>query len=323
MGGQDAHGVAVGTRPVEGERPLVQPAVLQVVTATASADRSAPPRSRPRSRRARRPPAPPRPPGRDRRGRCGRGARGWTPVRRCRRRPCRRRPPHGRRPPAARPRGPWSSTRRGRGRPRAPGPCGRAPRARRAFPRTHAPCGPRGPWGRGWPECCGPSRSTAPAGPRRRGRRSGGDAVLDERVEGVGLQLVAPFLAGGGPVGGGDRPAEVGVEPLVPPAVTDREVEAAVERGLHPAGAAGLQRAQRVVEPDVAAGVELLGHAHAVVRQEDDAVAYPGVVGEPHQLLDEPLAAVVGGVGLRRRRRSGSGASGGAAAPAAGRGRAA
>ncbi|CAM5253664.1 hypothetical protein SBADM41S_06437 [Streptomyces badius] len=62
----------------------------------------------------------------------------------------------------------------------------------------------------------------------------------------------------------------------------------------------GLQRAQRVVEPDVAARVELLRHAHAVVRQEHDAVAHARVVREPHQLLHQPLPAVVGRVGLAR-----------------------
>src|SRR4030095_1825655 len=39
---------------------------------------------------------------------------------------------------------------------------------------------------------------------------------------------------------GGDAPAVVAVVPLVPPAVEDRQVQAAVERGLHAGGAAGL-----------------------------------------------------------------------------------
>ena len=104
----------------------------------------------------------------------------------------------------------------------------------------------------------------------------------------------------GDAVGGGDGPAVVAVVHLVPPAVEDRQVEAAVERRLHAGRAAGLERAQRVVEPHVAARVERLRHRDVVVGQEHDAVAHGRVVGEPHQLLDQLLAAVVGGVRLAR-----------------------
>ncbi len=127
-----------------------------------------------------------------------------------------------------------------------------------------------------------------------------GDPPLQQVVERRGLQVVTPLRPGTGPVRGGDRPPEVALVPLVPPAVEDRQVEAAVERGLHAAGAARLQRPQRVVQPDVAARVELLRHAHAVVGQEDDPVPHPRVVGEPHQFLDQPLAALVGRMGLAR-----------------------
>src|SRR3712207_8156063 len=43
-----------------------------------------------------------------------------------------------------------------------------------------------------------------------------------------------------------------------------------------------------------------LGHRDVVVGQEDDAVAHRGVVGEPDDVLDQLLAAVVGRVGLAR-----------------------
>ena len=99
-------------------------------------------------------------------------------------------------------------------------------------------------------------------------------------------------------VGRRDRPAVVAVVPLVPPAVEDREVQAAVERGLHARRAARLVGTQRVVQPDVAAGVERLGHRDVVVGQEHDAVPDLGVVGEAHHLLDQLLAALVGRVRL-------------------------
>ena len=123
------------------------------------------------------------------------------------------------------------------------------------------------------------------------------DLVLDQVVERVGLEVVTPVLVVDA-VGRRDRPAVVAVVPLVPPAVEDREVEPAVERGLHAGRAARLVGAQRVVQPDVAAGVERLRHRDVVVGQEHDAVPHLGVVGEPDDLLDQLLAAVVGGVRL-------------------------
>ncbi len=124
-----------------------------------------------------------------------------------------------------------------------------------------------------------------------------GDLALDQVVEGRGLQFVTTVGVVDA-VGGGDGPAVVAVVPLVPPAVADRQVQAAVERGLHAGGAARLQRAQRVVHPDVDALDEELADGHVVVGQEDDAVAHVLHVGELDDLLDELLAALVGGVGL-------------------------
>ena len=124
-----------------------------------------------------------------------------------------------------------------------------------------------------------------------------GDLVLDQVVERGGLEVVTSVDVLHA-VGGRDRPAVLAVVPLVPPAVEHREVQSAVERRLHAGGAAGLIGAQRVVEPDVAARVEGLGHGDVVVGQEDDAVPDLGVVGEPDDVLDELLAAVVGRVRL-------------------------
>ena len=126
-----------------------------------------------------------------------------------------------------------------------------------------------------------------------------GDLVLEEVVQRGGLEVVATVVVLDA-LGGRDRPAVLAVVHLVPPAVEDRQVEAAVQRRLHARRATGLERAQRVVEPDVAARVEVLRHGDVVVGQEDDAVPDLGVVGEPYELLDELLAAVVSRVGLAR-----------------------
>ena len=148
------------------------------------------------------------------------------------------------------------------------------------------------------------------------------DGVLEQVVERGRLEVVA-VVGVGDAVGGGDGPAVVAVVHLVPPPVEDRQVEAAVERRLHARRAARLERAQRVVQPHVAARVERLGHRDVVVGQEDDPVAHAGVVGEPDELLDQLLAAVVGRVRLAGDRRSGSDAPGRAAAGSAAPGRAA
>ena len=121
--------------------------------------------------------------------------------------------------------------------------------------------------------------------------------LLQQVVERAGLQVVAPVLVGHA-VGRRYLPTVFAVVPLVPPAVADRQVQPAVERALHSGRAARLQRPQRVVEPDIAAPVQQPRHRHVVVGQEGDAVAHLGPVGEPHHLLDQRLAAVVGGVGL-------------------------
>ncbi len=124
-----------------------------------------------------------------------------------------------------------------------------------------------------------------------------GDLVLDQVVERGRLDVVAAVGVVDA-VGRRDRPAVVAVVPLVPPAVEDREVEPAVERRLHARRAARLVGPQRVVQPDVAAGVERLRHRDVVVRQEHDPVPHLGVVGEADDLLDHLLAALVGRVRL-------------------------
>ena len=126
---------------------------------------------------------------------------------------------------------------------------------------------------------------------------AGHELVLDEVVERRRLGVVALLVVRRG-VGGRDRPAVLAVVPLVPPAVEDREVQHAVERGLHAARAARLERAQRVVEPHVAAGVERLRERDVVVGQEHDPPAHLRVAAEAHELLDEDLARVVGRVRL-------------------------
>ena len=66
------------------------------------------------------------------------------------------------------------------------------------------------------------------------------------------------------------------------------------DRRLHAAGAAGLLRAARGVEPDVDAAHDPPRHADVVVFEEDEAVLHVLALAELDQILDELLALVVG-----------------------------
>ncbi len=57
---------------------------------------------------------------------------------------------------------------------------------------------------------------------------------------------------------------------FAPPAVEDAQVQAAVTAGLHAAGAGGLERAARVVQPDVAAAHHLARDVDVVVLDEHE-----------------------------------------------------
>ena len=85
---------------------------------------------------------------------------------------------------------------------------------------------------------------------------------------------------------------------LGPPAIKNRAIQYAIERGLLAAGATGLERAARRVQPHVAAVVHRAGDADVVVGDEDEAVAHIGVSGELGDLLDQALAGMVGRVSL-------------------------
>ena len=118
------------------------------------------------------------------------------------------------------------------------------------------------------------------------------DAVQIGRVAGVGDAVVDVLraLADGKAVGA--------VEGLGPPAVEDREVQGPVEHGLLAAGAGGLQRPPRIVQPDVDALDQVPADVDVVVLDEDHALGEAGVEAEVGDPLDQLLARLVGGVGL-------------------------
>src|SRR5664279_1163336 len=85
---------------------------------------------------------------------------------------------------------------------------------------------------------------------------------------------------------------------FIPPAVERTEIENAVGGGFHAAGAAGFIGTEWSIEPDVDTLHETTSDGHVVVFQENDATAEFGIASQLHDLADEFLAGIVGGMGF-------------------------
>src|SRR5215211_435359 len=123
------------------------------------------------------------------------------------------------------------------------------------------------------------------------------DLVLDDVVERLSLKIIST-LGTVSPLGGRYLPAVRGIEPLVPPPVTYRQVRGAVYGRLHPRGAARFIRPEWVVHPYVTTRVQPLGHGDVIVGQENDVLTDRRIVGELHDLLHQRLAALIGRMSL-------------------------
>ena len=126
----------------------------------------------------------------------------------------------------------------------------------------------------------------------------GGDDLFHQRLIDVGAVLAILFLdvVGMRVVANGE--AVLAVEAFAPPAVEDAEVQAAVAAGLHAAGAAGFERAPRIIQPHIAAADHLAGDVDIVVLDEDEAALEFAVFAEVNDLLDELLALVIARMSL-------------------------
>ena len=125
-----------------------------------------------------------------------------------------------------------------------------------------------------------------------RGRDLLGEQPLElDRVAVVLRAVVVVHVAG-------QRPAVHPVERLGPPAVEHAELQPAVDRRLHAARAARLQRRAREVEPDVAAAHHARRAGEVVVVEVDDAGAGVRRPLVREQVLHHALALVVARVRL-------------------------
>ena len=95
-----------------------------------------------------------------------------------------------------------------------------------------------------------------------------------------------------------DGPAGLAVVGLLPPAVEDAQVEAAVQGDLHPARPARLERRARQVQPQVDAGDDARRDAQVVVLEEDDVAADVRRAAHLEQRLQGLLRLLVLGMGL-------------------------
>src|SRR5579859_4543702 len=95
-------------------------------------------------------------------------------------------------------------------------------------------------------------------------------------------------------------PAVFAVVALGPPAVQDTAIGLPVERSLLTTGAAGLVRADRIIEPEICAGDEVASHVDIIVLQEDNFSSQLVAARGPINLLNQRLARFVGGMCLAR-----------------------
>ena len=95
---------------------------------------------------------------------------------------------------------------------------------------------------------------------------------------------------------------------LDPPAIERAAIERAVGGGLHAAGAAGLVRALRRVQPDIDPLHQLARYPNVVPFEEEHPVPERPLPGHLRDPLDQQLAAIVARGAPCRRRRSAPGA---------------
>src|SRR5215471_19250675 len=87
-----------------------------------------------------------------------------------------------------------------------------------------------------------------------------------------------------------DGEAVEAVVRLGPPAVEHRQIQAAVQHDLLPAGAAGLERTSRVVQPNVHTLHEVTADVDVVILDEQNLAGKLRIVHESGDLLQNLLA---------------------------------
>src|SRR5205823_9704872 len=118
------------------------------------------------------------------------------------------------------------------------------------------------------------------------------DLVLEKLVEAAGVDL-ALEIDGAALDFAADRPAVVAVETFAPPAVEHAEIQTAVRRQFHSAGAAGLERAERIVQPEINTLDQPARDVGVVILHEHHAVFETVLPAELVNLLNKRLATLI------------------------------
>ena len=121
--------------------------------------------------------------------------------------------------------------------------------------------------------------------------------ILQQFIQGLRFFLVAPVIVErfGHRL---DRPAVAAVVAFVPPAVGHRQVEHAVQTGLHARGAARFERVDRIVEPDIHARYQPAREPQIIVLDQQDAAFECRPARHLVDAPDQILPGHVGRVGL-------------------------
>ena len=123
------------------------------------------------------------------------------------------------------------------------------------------------------------------------------DLVFEQVIERFGVGRVDRPRSRSSPAGCRSASRSAGVA-LGPPAVADADLRHAVDRGLHAARAARLERLARIVQPDVAALDQEVRHVQVVVVDERDPPGEHRIGRAPVDLLQVMFARFVGGMRL-------------------------
>ena len=120
----------------------------------------------------------------------------------------------------------------------------------------------------------------------------GNDLILEQLVKTGGIDIVLKLHVAVLDLGA-DHPSIFVVVTFAPPAIEDAEVEAAVGRQLHAAGAAGFERTKRSVQPKIDPLDKSTPDVGIVVFDEDDAIFEARFVAQFENLLNERFSAFI------------------------------
>ena len=118
------------------------------------------------------------------------------------------------------------------------------------------------------------------------------DLVLEQLIQTAGVHFILKF-SGAIVDLGANRPAVAAVVAFAPPAIEHAQVNPAVRRRFHSAGAACFQRSQRMVQPKIDPLHEPACDVAVVVLKKNDAIFQAGFAAKFVNLLDQCLACFV------------------------------